>query len=260
MRSLVHLVVECGIHGQSNFNPANLQCCCGTEAQTGFVPTSVHGFRCRHLLDIEISILNGVLAPKYRVSVCFVRGHLSQPIRQIICCRAVPLYLNLHWNSQIHVYGSQVWSNLTSFHHCAELRFSNAQGCKALKSGSRFYSVIANLKAPIPSCFFSRLVVFGNSNAALGFPTRCRAARLSGIKSISRCGASLLEAAYHHSIGALLALNMCQSSKAALSQSCHIAVFVNPVARSSTDEFFIFVRCPLGARACGASGELAAQA
>ena len=48
----------------------------------------------------------------------------------------------------------------------------------------------------------------------------------------------LLEAAYHHSTGALLALNMCHSSKAALSQSCHFAVFVNPVARSSTDEFY----------------------
>ena len=57
----------------------------------------------------------------------------------------------------------------------------------------------------------------------------------------------LLEAAYHHSIGAMLALSTCHSSKAALSQSCHFAVF-----RSSTDEF--------RARAHGASGELAAQA
>ena len=48
----------------------------------------------------------------------------------------------------------------------------------------------------------------------------------------------LLEAAYHHSIGALLAMNTCHSSKAALSQSCHFAVFMNPVARSSTNEFF----------------------
>ena len=38
----------------------------------------------------------------------------------------------------------------------------------------------------------------------------------------------------HHSIGAvLLALSMCHSSKAARSQSCHFALFVNPVARSS---------------------------
>ena len=49
---------------------------------------------------------------------------------------------------------------------------------------------------------------------------------------------SLLEAAYHHSIGAFLAMNMCHSSMAALSQSCHFAVFVNLVARSSNDEFF----------------------
>ena len=34
------------------------------------------------------------------------------------------------------------------------------------------------------------------------------------------------------------ARNRCHSSKAALSRSCHFALFVNPVARSSTDEFF----------------------
>ena len=49
---------------------------------------------------------------------------------------------------------------------------------------------------------------------------------------------SLLEAAYHHSICAFLAMNMCHSSMAALSQSCHFAVFVNLLARSSTDECF----------------------
>ena len=47
----------------------------------------------------------------------------------------------------------------------------------------------------------------------------------------------LLEVAYH-SIGAFLAMNTCHSSKATLSQSCHVALFVNLVARSSTDEFF----------------------
>ena len=52
------------------------------------------------------------------------------------------------------------------------------------------------------------------------------------------CQGTPLEAAYHHSIGAFLAMNMCRSSKAAVSQSCHFALFVNPVARSSTDEFF----------------------
>ena len=47
----------------------------------------------------------------------------------------------------------------------------------------------------------------------------------------------LLEAANHHSIGGNLAMIMCHSSKAALSQSCHFALIVNPVARSSTDQF-----------------------
>ena len=40
----LHLAVECGIHGQQNTNPANLQCCCSTEAETGFVPTSAQFF------------------------------------------------------------------------------------------------------------------------------------------------------------------------------------------------------------------------
>ena len=40
----LHLVVECGIHGQKNTNPANLQCCGSTEAETGIVPTSAQFF------------------------------------------------------------------------------------------------------------------------------------------------------------------------------------------------------------------------
>ena len=38
------LVVECGIHGQQNTNLAKLHCCRGTEAETGFAPTSAHFF------------------------------------------------------------------------------------------------------------------------------------------------------------------------------------------------------------------------
>ena len=40
----LHLVAECGIHGQWNTNPANLQYCCSTEAENGFVPTSAQFF------------------------------------------------------------------------------------------------------------------------------------------------------------------------------------------------------------------------
>ena len=38
------LAVECGIHVQYNTNPADLQCCSSTEAQTGFVPTPAQIF------------------------------------------------------------------------------------------------------------------------------------------------------------------------------------------------------------------------
>ena len=45
------------------YHPANLQCCCNTEAETGFVPTSARFLRCKHLLDTEVSILNSFLYP-----------------------------------------------------------------------------------------------------------------------------------------------------------------------------------------------------
>ena len=50
----------------------------------------------------------------------------------------------------------------------------------------------------------------------------------------------LLEEVYHCSIGGDTAMIMCCGGKAALSQSCHFCVFVNPVARVSTDHFFTF--------------------
>ena len=59
----------------------------------------------------------------------------------------------------------------------------------------------------------------------------------------------LLEAAFHHSFGGFLAMCMCHRSKAALSQSCHLALFVNAVARASTDRFFTFCDVHL-AREC----------
>ena len=50
---------------------------------------------------------------------------------------------------------------------------------------------------------------------------------------LSNMWCPLLEAVYHHSIGGYLAMS--HSSKAVLSQSCHFALFVKLVARSSTD-------------------------
>ena len=77
------------------------------------------------------------------MSTCFVR--CSQSIHPRIRRRTVTLYFNLHGNSQILVDRSQGWSNLTSFHHCIKLRFSNAQCCQALKSRSGFHCVVPNL-------------------------------------------------------------------------------------------------------------------
>ena len=64
-----------------------------------------------------------------------------QPIRQRLLQRTVTLDFNFHSNAQTSVSRSQGHSNLTSFHHCVELRFSHAQRCQALKCGSRSHCV-----------------------------------------------------------------------------------------------------------------------
>ena len=48
----------------------------------------------------------------------------------------------------------------------------------------------------------------------------------------------LLCATYHYYIGERLAQFMCYYSKANVSQTCHFAVFINPIERESTDRFF----------------------
>ena len=52
-------------------------------------------------------------------------------------------------------------------------------------------------------------------------------------QSNMRC--PLLEIVFHYSVGSCMAMMRCHRSTAALSQSCHFAVFVNPVARASSD-------------------------
>ena len=69
----LHLVVECGIHGQQNTNPANLQCCCSTEAETGFVPTSAQFFAEGTFLILRSPSWTRSCIQKYRVSICSVR-------------------------------------------------------------------------------------------------------------------------------------------------------------------------------------------
>ena len=69
----LHLVVECGIHGQQNTNPAELQCCCSTEAETGFVPTSAQFFAVGTFLILKSPSWTRSCIQKYRVSMCFVR-------------------------------------------------------------------------------------------------------------------------------------------------------------------------------------------
>ena len=48
----------------------------------------------------------------------------------------------------------------------------------------------------------------------------------------------LLCAVYHFFIGEYVASYACSRSLAALSQSCHFAVLINPIERASIDRFF----------------------
>ena len=58
-----HFAKECWIHSQQRTKLVNLQCCCSTEAETGFTPTSAHIFAERSFLT-QISVLYWFLHPK----------------------------------------------------------------------------------------------------------------------------------------------------------------------------------------------------
>ena len=106
-----------------------------------------------------------------------------------------------------------------------------------VSSSSQWFEPIATTR----SFNFVRLPCSANIRViseSLVLLNKLRPRVLEGLRRSRRADFEHLFRAYHHSIGAMLALSMCHSSKAALSQSCHFAVFVNPVARSSTDEFF----------------------
>ena len=83
----------------------------------------------------------GLLLPQIQTSPLETCVGGSMRIRR----RTVALYFNLHWDSQILVHGPQGQSNLTSFHHCVEIRISNAQCCQTLKRRSRLHGVVTNL-------------------------------------------------------------------------------------------------------------------
>ena len=73
-RCPIMCLVVCGIHGQQNTDPTNLQCFCGTEAQSGFVPTSAPFSAVETLLILRSPSCNCSCTKKYRVSICFVLG------------------------------------------------------------------------------------------------------------------------------------------------------------------------------------------
>ena len=180
--------MECGIHGQSNFNPANLQCCCGTEAQTGFVPTSVHGFRCRHLLDIEISILNAFLHPSIVYQcVLFVVLLPTDPSNNLLSSSPFVSQLSLEFPDPCF------WiSRNFQFDLLSPLRRTPLLQRLGLSSSEEWIQILqcdCQSEPPIPSCFFSRLVS-SETQTQLWVSNQISRCTSQRKKSISRCGAS----------------------------------------------------------------------
>ena len=66
-------------------NPTNLQCCCSTEAETGFVPISAQFFAVGTFLILRSPYWTRSCIQKYRVSMCFVR--CPAPNRTVKECR-----------------------------------------------------------------------------------------------------------------------------------------------------------------------------
>ena len=124
------------------------------EAETGFVPTSAQIIAVSNLLFTEISTLNSFLCPKVQCITVFRSGSCSQPIRQRICRRTVTLYFNLHWNSQIHVKGSQL-------DHFSPLRRTPPLLRRSGLSNSEAWTKISQCghqsEPPVPSYSSSRL-------------------------------------------------------------------------------------------------------
>ena len=211
-----------------------MQCCCSTEAETGFVPTSAQFFAVGTFLILRSPSWTFLYAEVQRVNV-FRPQSCSQSIRQRIRRRTVTLYFNLHWNSQILVHRSQDKSNSTSFHHCVKLRFSNALDPD--------FSVIANLSHQYHRAFSRdwirqrkrsprRLILSTRSclrylNAGLCFPTRYRATRFIGIKSNSRGSRFCWARCFAVSARSDLSWVKCKKSRAHRSVSCCILSLPN---------------------------------
>ena len=95
-------VVECGVHGQHRI--PILHICNVVDWLRSHICTN---FRCRYPFDSEIAILNSFLYPEGSCINVFRPRSCTQAICQRVCSGTVALYVNFHWNSQIHVCGPQ---------------------------------------------------------------------------------------------------------------------------------------------------------
>ena len=150
-----HLLVECGIHGQQNTNPSNLQCCSSTEAETGFVPTPAQFFAASTFLILRsLSWTRSCIQKQYLVSRCSVR------------CPAP--------NRSVNEFAVE----LSFFIGIPRSWDIDLRECPTRPPFTTASNIAVHEDCDLVS-------------AALGFPTRYRAARFNGTKSNSRGSLSL---------------------------------------------------------------------
>ena len=93
------------------------QCCCRTEAETGFAPISAHFFAVSTFLILRSPSWTRPCIQKYRVSMCFVRclapnRSVKEFAVELSLCISIFIGTPRSWCVDL-------WeSNLTSFHHC----------------------------------------------------------------------------------------------------------------------------------------------
>ena len=128
----------------------------------------LHGFRCRHLLDIEISILNAFLHPSIVYQcVLFVVLLPTDPSNNLLSSSPFVSQPSLEFPDPC------IWiSSIVQFDLLSPLRRTPLLQRSGLSSSEEWIQILqcdCQSGATNPVVLFLETSVFGNSNAALGF-------------------------------------------------------------------------------------------
>ena len=113
-----------------------MQCCCSTEAETGFVPTSAQFFAVGTLLILEVSVLDSFLYPKVSCINVFRSLSCSQSIRQRIRCPTVDSSqcgVKRVWPARFHCFQSGYIASVLNHSHEGQNQFAQNQHGNAIR-------------------------------------------------------------------------------------------------------------------------------